>query len=923
MDGKQIVTIIKKRLASENEGFEDIGGLWENEEGIEEEKVEEEIAMSEGKSEEDPQSDHIKICFWDVISGHLIEELSVPIGNKKLLIANPRRKEVMALDGNEVKKYSIETDSWSKFSITNWDEATNCELNAEDCNTLLMRDFQKRVRLYSAVTGKPILKLKQRATTCKFSQDGKQIISRTSRGLIDVVDTARGYNIKPLSPSQLGNSSFQSNGQIFFTISRDKLILQDMSATQTTLKIPLKNEPKDRSYSISIDLSAKQVAYFSENTGVVYFERLPTTTISSAPMTAIRGSNNKGLNLHGVIVSSCDKLSEKNIVILQKRGDYGAFQETILNKLFPSNPEEFNDVREVIAINKNLTPIHARIIGSNTCWNNLQKLDLSMNAIGEEGGEVIGSNKSWPNLEVLTLLDAQIGNSTAIKVANNQTWKKLKKLELASNHISDIGAIEIGKSKLWVNLEVLDLRNNQIEDKGASAIGGNNTWEKLIRLDLSSNKINDNQTIIFVCSNGTWKNLKHLLLGGNPVVFEGADTIKAIEGIASMSLEGLTLPNTEFGHGLLHYLKNSAPESVKEISLIERGYNAIHTVAIGGNTTWINLQTLHLEKNRIRDEGATGLSRNTSWTNLQSLHLKDNSIRAKGAADLATNTYWTNLQTLNLGGNSIGDEGAIGLSKNTSWTNLQTLNLNSNRIGHEGAIALGQNTSWTNLQSLDLLANEIRDKGAAGLSQNTTWTNLQTLNLGHNKIGNKGATDLGKNTSWTNLQTLNLVANKICDEGAIGLSQNTSWTNLATLNLGYNLIGGKGAAGLGQNATWISLQTLELGRNSIDAKGATDLRKNTTWTKLQSLDLMSNKIGDEGAIGLSLNKTWTNLQTLNLESNKIGVEGALGLSKNATWTNLQALTLKYNQIGDEGAAALSKNTTWINLQRLNLSFNSI
>ena len=83
-----------------------------------------------------------------------------------------------------------------------------------------------------------------------------------------------------------------------------------------------------------------------------------------------------------------------------------------------------------------------------------------------------------------------------------------KKLELASNKIGDIGAIEIGKSMTWVNLEVLDLSGNEIGDEGARTLDGNNTWEKLTKLDLSSNKVTDKRTVIFVCSNGIWKDLE-------------------------------------------------------------------------------------------------------------------------------------------------------------------------------------------------------------------------------------------------------------------------------------------------------------------------------------------------------------------------------------------------------------------------------
>ena len=339
------------------------------------------------------------------------------------------------MSGSKVKKYSTTTSSWSEFPINKGDDAKNCELNVKDCITLLVKDPQKEVATFcSGITGKPMLKLKQRTLSCNLSLDGKQImiVSRRYDRSIYVLDTVRRYHIKSLDSGQVGNSSLRLIEQRFLAI-EDNLVLQDISAAQTSIKIPSKKEEfKDRKYNISIDHSANQVAYFITDTDLVLFEQLPTATVLSAPAISIRGTNNKGPNLQGVIVSSSDKLSEKNIMRFQMRGNYGAFNDSILHKLFPSSSEESKDVIEVTLVNDRLAPIHARIIGSNTYWSNLRKLDLSRNAIDdeEEEGEAIGGNKSWSHLEELTLTDTQIGNKTAIKVANNHILKNLKNLSL-------------------------------------------------------------------------------------------------------------------------------------------------------------------------------------------------------------------------------------------------------------------------------------------------------------------------------------------------------------------------------------------------------------------------------------------------------------------------------------------------------------
>ena len=102
----------------------------------------------------------------------------------------------------------------------------------------------------------------------------------------------------------------------------------------------------------------------------------------------------------------------------------------------------------------------------------------------------------------------------------------------------------------------------------------------------------------------TWKNLKYLYVRYNPVFLEATDTLEAIEGVVSKSLEKLTLPYVvDILHDLLKYFKKSTSESAIELSVAKQGYNAIHTAAIGGNAAWTNLQTLHLKYNSIGDEG--------------------------------------------------------------------------------------------------------------------------------------------------------------------------------------------------------------------------------------------------------------------------------------------------------------------------------
>lgn len=72
----------------------------------------------------------------------------------------------------------------------------------------------------------------------------------------------------------------------------------------------------------------------------------------SVPTNTIRGTYNRGLNSQGVLVRNCEGLSKKHIITFQKRGDRGAFNRSMINKLFPSSTEESKDVMEVAAISE-------------------------------------------------------------------------------------------------------------------------------------------------------------------------------------------------------------------------------------------------------------------------------------------------------------------------------------------------------------------------------------------------------------------------------------------------------------------------------------------------------------------------------------------------------------------------------------------
>ena len=949
-DGKQIKVMMGRRIEPEN------GQTEENKDPsnieIKEEQTRGQLKKDKKMKAKKKKKEtlHISLQIWDIISGQCSEKIEAPLGNKKFVHFDSTKKEVIVVDNECIQKYNIACGAWVRFPKFPFEilNTKNLHLSPISSNLLLAGDRLNQMLLYNIATGKYILRQRQSTVFCKFSSDGKEIVSGNHRRTpITISDCIRGHIIKSLlrKPGDIVNCSFNIDGkQIIFTTQMRRVVQNVVDGKEVMATIFPKKLSIHNSYAF--DRDGQQFVWL-DSSGAIIFHKLARAKNSSL-YTTIRGNNSKELNLQGSISNNSVGLSMENAKTFYEKGDYKIFQKEMFNKLFSKEPETVRDA--ILPKKMALALIHARIIGSDKRWINLRKLDLSLNNLGDEGGVIIANNKAWPNLEDLILVKTKIGNQTAESVANNQTWTKLKRLILGGNQIGNIGATGIGKSKLWADLEVIDLKENKIQDKGAAEIGENQSWTKLSTLDLSLNKIKDISTFFLLSKNKTWKDLKELMLQDNSVSLKNEDALVLLESIASSKLEVLKLPHIQFNKVLIECLKYSEHQSVTEVISKNSGISNQAACIIGSNTTWINLRKLHLPANVVEAEGGVKIGSNVAWINLEELDLTNNKIEAKGgiaigenqswknlrvlklnankiglegACALGKNPWWINLQTLDFGRNSIGDKGIAELSLNTAWVHLKTLNLAFNEIGAAGIKELCQNTTWIHLQTLDLEGNTLGDKGAAEISQFATWTNLGTLILSGNNIGDKGVTDLSQNITWTNLQALILESNLIKSEGATELSKNTTWGKLQTLNLGYNSLGSEGVIGLSKNTTWTDLQALVLTENKIDEKGIAELRKNATWSNLRVLDLSKNSIDDKGATELSQNTTWTHLQTLTLSNNKISWQGIAELSKITTWTHLERLKLDSSKIGNQGVALLSKNKTWPHLQELQLRNNGI
>jgi uncharacterized protein YjbI with pentapeptide repeats len=571
---------------------------------------------------------NVRFCTWDVISGQSVQSLNLPTGNKRILSFNSERKEVITLNNKQVQKYEISSNSWIKFPIRISNGVKNCYSLARNNNMLLVGDYLRKIILCNSTTGKPILKQRQRATSCKLSTDGQKIVATTSRGVIYISDVVRGCIIKSVitsskynKPEAFYSCSFSVDGKKILSSTGNKLTLQDIADCQRASLSLNSTEPHSYIYCVSPD--GQQVAVVEE-IHTVSFKKISEVADLSIQTPTVRGNNNKGLNLQGVIANSSVKLSEENIALLRKRGDYGIFNESMIKKLFNSSSTASQDVREVVLIGQKLAPIHAQIIGSDLLWINLQRLDLSRNEIGDIGAFAIGANNIWKKLVTLDLSSNQIKDKQAlIFLCSNKTWEYLQSLFLVSNPVlletSDFYKIFEGIASK--SLKMLVLPQAKFDQALLQCLKYSAT-ENVINLSLAKNGYNDINAEI-IAENTTFTNLKRLDLSKNLIGDEGG-------------------------------------------------------IKIGSNTSWINFEELDLSDNNLGTQTAFAISDNMTWSKLRVLNLNGNKIETEGSYAIGNNQTWTELQTLGLQDNLIGSKGVVALCQNQAWIKLQTLNLEGN-----------------------------------------------------------------------------------------------------------------------------------------------------------------------------------------------------------------------------------------------------
>ncbi|XP_023022264.1 toll-like receptor 7 [Leptinotarsa decemlineata] len=405
-------------------------------------------------------------------------------------------------------------------------------------------------------------------------------------------------------------------------------------------------------------------------------------------------------------------------------------------------------------------------------------------------------------------------------------------------------------------------------------------------------------------------------------------------------------------------------QGLKELQILDLGYNNIRSMPDGVFCSLTNLQTLNLTRNRIKSTERIGINvPSCSNSDLQNLDLSYNTL--KSLSEESGLSRFRRLQNINLMYNNISDISGEALA---GLDSLKILNLANNRIGMlpQGLFAGTPELKEIHLQNnslfslakglfhrleqllvLDLSGNQLTsshvDAGTfVGLIR------LIVLNISHNAITRvDGRTfkdlfflqilDLRNNSigfiednaflPLYNLHTLNLAENRL---NTIGLQLFNGLFVLSKLTLNNNLIVSIDS-GAFRNCSALKeldlssnalsevpdaiqelsfLKTLDLGENQIsDFKNGSFKNLN----QLTGLRLIDNNIGN-----ISRGMLWDlpNLQVLNLAKNKIQNIERGSFERN---TQIEAIRLDENFLTDvNGIFATIASLLWLNLSENHL-----
>ena len=592
----------------------------------------------------------------------------------------------------------------------------------------------------------------------------------------------------------------------------------------------------------------------------------------------------------------------------------------------------------------------------------IQKLDISRNAISDDGAAAISEYLNNNTLQQLDMSHNQVSCIGIIKITKALlTNKTLQVLDISHNKISDDGAIAIGETLVNTEnpiLQKLDLSYNNISINGIGAFSyclkHNNTLQEL-KISLRSY----NNLLVLDINNAN--NFSGMHFGDTGTTLISAflfqrDRIQILDlSINAISDDGAVAISEYLKHnGMLQELNISHNEITKEgiVEILKsinsncplHALNLTHNIVTKSGLMMIydiykkcsNMPSVQISYNEIVDNtfDTTSVSfeydSKKKFDELTAIKLKFDIHSRRVSYKLKVLCYCAMqdnfVKKLNISRHDITNEGAKIIAKALHGNrSLQKLDISNNNIYNDGAVAIIKCLANNNtIQELDISSNNILSENitdlADSLKNNST---LKKLTISWNDGTRVFAYVFDGTTTFCNMSKKCLTNN-----GTLLLSSFLFQNNVTEkLDISHNNISDDGTVAISEflknNNT---LQQLDVSHNQVSSFGVINISKALlTNITLQILDISYNNLCDEGAAAISecLMKNDT-LRHLDISHNQLSNIGIINISKalqiNST---LQVLVISHNNISDDGAVAISEYLNNNTLQHLDMSHNLV
>ena len=389
-----------------------------------------------------------------VLKGHTSEVI-------KCEFSEDSKHIISAGKDNKILIWSVSKGEWILTFQRDFENVSDCGF-VPKCNTLIfVRSNNNEIRLYNYLKDKYIQKRIQSleleslgSLRSHFSSDGKQMVLGFENREIVILDLVRSHIIKALDPdfpheNNADEEDDSWNVKITFTSCGTNLI----STIDNRLKI---QNAIGEEYTYMNAKTQKFIIDFSINhtdnkllkllckEGIVDF-RISPLMKKNYPLVLTNKNSGREVDLEGANIDESIGLSEENAMTFQQDGDYHGFTTRQIQELILGDrAADQLDVISVDLSDRDLSSKNIEVIGRNTKWKNLERLDISGNDQIAESAVRIANNTVWCNLKELLMNYISITSEILMAVSYNPVWKNLKKLELTDNNINDLGAKSIG-----------------------------------------------------------------------------------------------------------------------------------------------------------------------------------------------------------------------------------------------------------------------------------------------------------------------------------------------------------------------------------------------------------------------------------------------------------------------------------------------